>query len=59
MPVPQFKLAIAPRSNDSAAEDEYEFPQRIALDEASWRAFCSEMENPRPPNAALRALFNK
>jgi len=36
---------------------EYVFIERIVLDEESWREFCAEMETPRPPNAALSALF--
>jgi len=58
MPVRQIKTVPTSRPNESRGA-EYVFPQRIVLDDVSWQTFCSEMENPRPPNAALRALFKK
>jgi len=36
-----------------------EFPERIILDDASFDAFSAAVTNPRPPNAKLRALFQK
>lgn len=49
----------APRSLDRGDVLEDTIPKRIVLDDASFAEFCSEMANPRPPNAALRALFKK
>lgn len=48
-----------PRHVQRDARDEYVFPERIDLDEASLAAFEAEMANPAPPNAALLALFAK
>lgn len=41
---------------ECGAED-YRFSERIVLDEEAFAEFSAEMENPRPPNAALRRLM--
>lgn len=38
-------------------DDEYTFPDRILLAEEGWQEVCDAIENPRPPTAAMRALF--
>lgn len=41
----------------SSSGDDYVFPEKIVLDEASFEEFNAEMENPSEPTPALRALL--
>ena len=43
----------------SEQREDYVFPERIVLDVDAFEEFSAEMTNPRPPNAALRALFKR
>jgi hypothetical protein len=59
MPVRNIKptAVFSPASDETGAD--YVFPEHIVLDEESLPEFVAEMASPRPPNAALRALFRK
>jgi hypothetical protein len=46
--------------NDPAADrDDFDVPTRLVVDERTFERVVERMERPRPPTAAMLALFRK
>ena len=57
--MPKIKSKHPMWDDPSEDRDEFDVPTRIVVDEKTFERIVDRMEHPRPPTAAMLALFRK